>query len=164
MVVVHPRKRRLSSIGKTRAVSNLKKVAAIDLTTFSDRERGNLTVVQVGQHIPIPIARIFYIYGIPKDCERGAHAHRGTTQVFIPIKGSLSLELRDPDETKTSTLTDPRRAIYVPPMIWARLHDFSDDAICLVLADTPYDPADYIRDWEDYVEAMSLGKGSIRST
>jgi hypothetical protein len=154
----------ISSIGQTNIVSNVEKVTSIDLTTFSEAGRGNLTVVEAGRNIPIPIVRIFYIYGIPKHCDRGAHAHKMTAQVFIAINGTFSLELRDPKQARTFTLANPHRAIYVPPMIWARLHCFSDDAVGLVLADTPYDPADYIRDWDDYVAAVSSTTGSIRKS
>jgi dTDP-4-dehydrorhamnose 3,5-epimerase-like enzyme len=144
-------------------VTNLDKVVSIDLATFSDVERGSLTVVQAETDIPIAIARIFYIYGTKRNKKRGAHAHRETTQVFIAISGSCLLELKDPNETRTFPLRDPGRAIYVPPMIWADLRDFSENAVCLVLTDTPYDPADYIRDWEEYVVAMRSQKDSIRS-
>jgi hypothetical protein len=136
------------------AVAGLQRVAWNDLATHSTPVRGSLTVIQSGQGSPFAIARIFYIYGATKDCERGAHAHYDTQQAFVAIKGSFSLELTDGDQSQTYVLEKPDRALYVPPMIWARLYDFSDDAICLVLASSLYDPADYIREWEDYLAAL----------
>lgn len=136
------------------AVAGLQRVAWNDLATHSTPVRGSLTVVQSGQGIPFAIARIFYIYGATKNCERGAHAHYDTQQAFVAIKGSFSLELTDGNQSQTYVLEKPYRALYVPPMIWARLYDFSDDAICLVLASSLYDPADYIREWEDYLAAL----------
>ena len=132
-------------------------VSGSDLTTFSTPVRGQLTVVESGKDIPFFIARIFYIYGATKDCERGAHAHRETWQSFIAIKGNFSLELTDGYLRNTYMLAEPNRVINVPPMIWARLYDFSDDAVCLVLASSLYDPVDYIRQWDDYVSLVSEG-------
>jgi dTDP-4-dehydrorhamnose 3,5-epimerase-like enzyme len=134
-------------------VSSLCKVVSIDLATFSEPARGSLTVVQSKQDIPFSIARIFYIYGSPKDCERGAHAHREAQQAFIAVAGSFSLDTTNVHHSNTYILKEPNRAVYVPPMIWARVHNFSSDAVCLVLTNTSYDPADYICDWDEYVTA-----------
>ncbi len=132
----------------------VEKAVSVELATFSEPERGSLTVVQSAQDLPFPIVRVFYVYGMPQKCERGAHAHRETEQGFIAIKGSFSLELTDTRQTKTYSLSEPDHAVYVPAMIWARMHDFSEDAVCLVLASSLYDPADYIRDWDEYVSAV----------
>jgi dTDP-4-dehydrorhamnose 3,5-epimerase-like enzyme len=137
-----------------KASTGLEKVASIELTTFSEANRGHLTVLQAERDVPFAIARIFYIYGLPKDSVRGSHAHRQTEQAFIAIKGSLLLELSDGRQTKTHRLSGPDRVVYVPPMIWARLHGFSDGAVCLVLASSSYDASDYIRDWDQYVSLI----------
>ena len=138
----------------SKAVANLNKVMTINLVTLSDLARGNLTVVQSKQDIPFSIARIFYIYGVPKECERGGHAHRETEQVFIAISGNFSLEVTDSRLSKSYLMKEPNRAVHVPPMIWARVCNFSDGAICLVLTNASYDPADYIREWDEYVSAI----------
>ena len=147
----------ISDNTQTEHVSRLEKVAALDFTTHSEAERGLLTVLQFKQNLPFSIARIFYIYGTPKDTERGSHAHRETAQVLIAVSGSFSLDVSDGQQTKTYELDNPARGVHVPTMIWARMYNFSEDAVCLVLASTPYDPADYIRDWEEYVSAIGPG-------
>ena len=126
-------------------------VTGRDLNTFSTPVRGKLTVVESGKDIPFQIVRIFYIYGATTDCERGAHAHRATWQSFIAVSGSFVLELTDGHFQNTYLLENASRVINVPPMIWARLCGFSKDAVCLVLASSLYDSADYIREWEDYL-------------
>lgn len=138
------------------ALAGMQRVAWADLATYSTPVRGSLTVVQSGQGIPFAIARIFYIYGATRDCERGAHAHYDTQQAFVAIRGHFSLELTDGHSTQTYSLDRPDHVLYVPPMIWARLYDFSDDAVCLVLASSLYDPTDYIREWDDYLIALGL--------
>jgi dTDP-4-dehydrorhamnose 3,5-epimerase-like enzyme len=144
----------LSNTRDTKVGTNLNKLKTINLVTFSDPERGNLTVVQSKQDIPFSIARIFYIYGIPNECERGGHAHREAEQVLIAISGSFSLEVTDARQSKSYAMKEPTFAVYVPPMIWTRVCTFSDDAVCLVLTNTSYDPDDYIRDWDEYVSAI----------
>src|SRR5713226_1883573 len=110
----------LANSRAAKVVADLNKVAWIDLTTFSEPTRGNLTVVQSKQDIPFSIARIFYIYGSLKECERGAHAHREAEQVFIAISGSFSLDVTNVHHSKTYRLKEPNRAVYFPPMIWTR--------------------------------------------
>jgi len=133
---------------------HLEKVAAIDLASFSEPARGSLTVVESQQHIPFSIARIFYMYGVPYGCARGGHAHRETEQAFIAVSGGFSLEVSNADQRKIFAMTEPRRAVYVPPLFWAQVYNFSRDAVCLVLTSAPYDPADYIRDWNEYLAAV----------
>jgi hypothetical protein len=139
----------------TTGASNLDRVAWTELDTYATPVRGSLTVVESGHGIPFVMRRIFYIYGATKNCERGAHAHRESCQGFIAIKGSFSLDLTDSHQSSTYELSEPNRALYVPPMIWARVYEFSHDAVCLVLADSLYDPADYIREWDEYVTLIA---------
>ena len=126
-------------------------MTSISLPTYSEAARGSLTVAESGGAIPFPIARIFYIYGLNEDYERGAHAHRKSEQVFIAISGSFSLTVTNADETKIYMMKEPNFAVYVPPMIWARIHDFSQGAVCLVLTNTAYNASDYIRDWREFM-------------
>jgi hypothetical protein len=139
-------------------VNNLEKVVSINLPTYPEPARGALTVVESGQSIPFSIARIFYMYGLRNDCERGAHAHRESEQAFIAVAGSFSLSVTNTHQTKTYVMKEPNRAVYVPPMVWTRVYNFSNDAVCLVLTNSPYSAADYIRDWNEFV--LAVGKES----
>lgn len=145
-------------LAHTVAVAGMQRVAWASLATFSTPVRGSLTVVQSGQGIPFAIARIFYIYGATPNCERGGHAHYDTQQAFVAMRGHFSLELTDGGQTQKYKLDRPDRLLYVPPMIWARLYDFSDDAVCLVLASSLYDASDYIREWDDYLTALGRNR------
>lgn len=112
-------------------------------------QRGTLTIVG-HDDIPFSVARLFYVRNVPAGLERGGHAHRVTEQFLIAISGAFSLDLTDGKRTRSFRLEDPDRGIYVPPMIWDRLYDFTPDGLCLVLASTQYAEADYIRRWEDF--------------
>jgi len=92
---------------------------------------------------------------VPSGIERGGHAHRVTEQFVLPVSGSFKLDLTDGKTINQYTMDDSSRGIYVPPMVWDRLYDFSADAVCLVLASTQYAESDYIRNWEDYLGAMA---------
>src|SRR5690348_1236196 len=117
----------------------------IDLPRHAD-ERGVLTSLAV---IPFEVRNVFFIHGVVS--ERGGHAHRKTHQLIVPVSGSLAICASDGCDSAEYALADPNRALYVPPMHWLRLYDFTPSAVCLVLTDAPYDDADYVRDWDDFV-------------
>ncbi|GAC1663998.1 MAG: FdtA/QdtA family cupin domain-containing protein [Candidatus Acidiferrum sp.] len=137
----------------TRVQSGFNQVAELEFATHSETLRGHLTVLQYKQNIPFPIARLFYIHGTPTGCARGAHAHYDTEQLLIAIAGTFLLEVTDGHESKTFTMCNAAKGVYIPAMTWVAMHDFSPGTVCLVLASTVYDPKDYIRDWEIYVAA-----------
>lgn len=122
----------------------------IELPRKTDR-RGTLTIVG-HDDIPFSIARIFYAHHVPPGIERGGHAHRVTEQFVIAIAGKFSLDLTDGRAKKSFRLESPDRGVYIPPMIWDRLYDFSDDGVCMVLASTQYAESDYLRDWNEFLK------------
>ena len=112
----------------------------IDLTTFTDA-RGNLTVVEQG--IPFSIRRIFYIYGVD-DSLRGGHRHKTTVQAAICIQGSCRIRNNDGTGEVTFLLDKPNACLVLQPGDWHVMDQFSENAILMVLASTPFDPEDYI--------------------
>ena len=133
-------------------LARLRRVRTIALPTFVD-DRGVLTAVEGGEHIPFEVRRIFYLYGIKPPFERGGHAHPNTEQLLIAVAGRLRVDLSDGVESRTIALESPASGLYVPELIWARLYDFSTDAVCLAAASTHYDNATVIRDWDAYLRA-----------
>ena len=131
---------------------DLDAVRWIDLPSSIDA-RGILTSVEGGIDIPFDIRRVFYMHHINTD--RGDHAHKETEQVIIAAAGSFEMDLSDGTDTQTYFLDDPMRGVYTPPMVFIKLHDFSPDAVCMVLASTHYDIAKSIRTWEEYLEAIA---------
>jgi dTDP-4-dehydrorhamnose 3,5-epimerase-like enzyme len=121
----------------------------INLPKISDK-RGNLSVVEQNKHIPFDIQRIFYLYDIATGESRGGHAHKDCHQFLIALNGSFDVLLDDGTTKKTIALTEPHQGLHIPPMIWAEELNFSQGAICLVLASLPYDEGDYIRSYPDF--------------
>ena len=116
-----------------------------------ENDRGNLTVVQSLETVPFDIKRVFYLYDIPGGEARGAHAHKECHQFLVAASGSFEVVLDDGRAKRTVYLNRPFKGLHIPPGIWAAEQEFSSGAVCLVLASEPYDEADYIRDYEDYL-------------
>ena len=112
----------------------------IHLKTFSD-PRGKLTVIQ--QVLPFEIKRVFYIYGVD-DSVRGKHRHHRTVQAAVCIHGSCTISNNDGEKRETFVLDAPEKCLILEPRDWHYMHDFTADAMLLVLASTHFDPADYI--------------------
>lgn len=112
----------------------------INLTTFTDK-RGNLTVIE--KVIPFDIKRIFYIYGVD-DSSRGGHRHHKTIQAAVCIKGSCVISNNDGKEKHDFVLDHPGKCIILGTNDWHTMHNFSEDAILMVLASETFNPDDYI--------------------
>jgi dTDP-4-dehydrorhamnose 3,5-epimerase-like enzyme len=122
------------------------------LPKFSD-ERGDLTVIEGLQNVPFDIKRIFYIHDAPFDTERGSHAHKKCEQFIIAISGTFVVEVvKDEKNYARMTLNAPNFGIYIKPMTWTTLTNFSSDAICLVLASENYSKEDYINDYDLFLK------------
>lgn len=126
-----------------------------DLQCMKD-SRGNLAVVESQIGIPFDIKRIYYIYDVPSGSSRAAHAHKNLHQLFIALSGSFKITLNDSFSEWSLVLSNPSKALYVPPMLWRDLTDFSSNAVTLVLASSLYDESDYIRDFDNFCKIKSL--------
>ena len=116
----------------------------------SDR-KGNLTVVGNGIDVPFDVKRVYYLYDMPGGESRGGHAHKALFQLILAVSGSFSVTLDDGTDKKTFVLNRPYQGLLVVPGIWRTLDDFSSGAVCLVLASEKYDEADYLRDYEEFL-------------
>ena len=121
----------------------------IELPRVND-VRGSLSFIESNTHIPFNIARIYYLYSVPDTKVRGAHAHKQLQQLIIPISGSFDIQVDDGVSKTKFHLNRPNQGLYICPMIWRDLSNFTADAVCLVLASEKYDESDYIRDYADF--------------
>lgn len=119
-------------------------------------QRGQMVVVEGMQDVPFEIKRIFYIYGSDKDVIRGQHANRKSEFVLINVAGKSKVKVLDGKGNEVVfSLNRPHTGIYLPTMVWKDMYDFSDDSVLLVLASEHYDPAEYIRDYDEYVKEVN---------
>lgn len=112
--------------------------------------QGNLTFIEAEDHVPFPIARVYYLYDVPEGAVRGGHAHRALEQLIVPIAGSFDVVVDDGSERRRIVLDQPRVGLYMPRMIWRELENFSAGSFCVVLASTHYEEADYYRDYDEF--------------
>lgn len=117
-----------------------------DLPRIND-PRGNLTFVEANRHVPFDIRRVYYLYDVPGGAERGGHAHKALHQLLIAMSGSFDVHLDDGHTRKTVHLNRSYHGLYVCPMIWREIDNFSSGAVCMVLASEYYDELDYYRDY-----------------
>lgn len=115
--------------------------------------RGNLSFIEGGQHIPFDIKRVYYLYDVPGGSNRGSHAHKDLHQFIVAMSGSFDVVLDDGQEKKRFHLNRSYCGLYVCPMMWRDLDNFSSGAVCMVLASEHYDETDYIRDYEQFITA-----------
>ena len=125
----------------------------IELPKFTD-VRGNLTFVESWNHIPFEIKRTYYLYDIPAGSTRAAHGHKALHQLMIAVSGSFDVILDDGNEKITFHLNRPDVGLYISPMIWRDLNNFSSNAVCVVLASEFYDESDYYRKYTDFISAV----------
>jgi len=134
------------------SISNCK---IIDLPKIHD-PRGNLTFIEGGNHVPFSIERVYYLYDVPGGSERGGHAHKALSQLIIAMSGSFDVILDDGYSKKRFHLNRSYYGLYVCPMMWRELDNFSSGSVCMVLASNKYDEEDYYRDYNQFLSARGI--------
>jgi len=128
----------------------------IELPKISD-PRGNLTFIEGGVHAPFDIRRVYYLYDVPGGAERGGHAHKALEQLIIAMSGSFDVLLDDGTQRKRFHLNRSYFGLYVGPMTWRELDNFSSGSVSMVLASTRYEEHDYIRDYDTFLHTVRQG-------
>lgn len=131
---------------------SIDKCQIIELPRIQD-PRGNLTAIEGGIHVPFDIKRVYYLYDVPGGSERGGHAHKTMSQLLVAMSGSFDILLDDGKEKKRVHLNRSYNGLYIAPMVWRELDNFSSGAVCMAVASTYYDEADYYRDYVHFMRA-----------
>jgi WxcM-like, C-terminal len=129
---------------------NIDRCVIVDLPKITD-PRGNLTFVEAGNQVPFEIQRVYYLYDVPGGAERGGHAHKDLHQLIIAMSGSFDVVLDDGANKKRVHLSRSYYGLYVCPMIWRELDNFSSGSVCVVIASNRYDESDYYREYSDFM-------------
>jgi len=128
---------------------NLEKCKIIELPRIEDH-RGNLTYIESERHIPFEIKRTYYLYDVPGGASRAAHGHKILHQLMVAMSGSFDVTLDDGNNVKKFHLNRSYFGLYIPPMMWRNLDNFSSGAVCMVIASDYYDEEEYIRNYDDF--------------
>ena len=148
---------RADSLNESLSLNDVKKYnvedcGIIELDRHHSQRKGDISVVENGKEVPFDVKRIYYLYDVPGGADRGGHAHKALYQLIIAASGSFTVTLDDGANKKAFTLNRPYHGLLVKPGIWRTLTDFSSGSVCLVLASELYDAADYIRDYDEFLE------------
>lgn len=135
----------------------MKKPQIIELPKFLDT-RGNLSFVQNHTHIPFEIKRTYWLYDVPGGENRGGHAYKETMEFVIALSGSFDVIVDDGNEKKTFHMNRSYYGLYIPKGMWREIANFSTNSLALEFASTEYDPADYIRDYNEFLKLKEDGK------
>lgn len=122
----------------------------INLPVVHDR-RGNLTYIESNNHIPFNMQRVYYLYDVPGGSERGGHAHKKLEQLIIAMSGSFDVSLDDGNDTKKIHLNRSYQGLYVCPMIWREIDNFSSGSVCMVIASSFFNESDYYRNYSEFL-------------
>ncbi len=115
--------------------------------------QGNLTFIEGNSHVPFDIRRVYYLYDVPGGAIRGGHAHKDLHQLIVAMSGSFDIVIDDGNEKRRFHLNRSYQGLYICPMIWRELDNFSSGSVCMVLASNLYDEDDYYRDYDSFMKA-----------
>lgn len=125
----------------------------IELPNLGDH-RGSLVVAEANRDIPFNIQRLYYIFGAQPDVPRGFHAHKELQQIAFCIQGSCKMLMDNGKEKLEVLIGQSNKGLFIPPMVWHEMHDFSKDCILLVLASDYYEESDYIRNYDQFLKEL----------
>jgi dTDP-4-dehydrorhamnose 3,5-epimerase-like enzyme len=131
----------------------IKDCKLINLPKIED-PRGNLTFIENNRHIPFDIKRVYYLYDVPGGALRAGHAHKTLHQFLIAMSGSFDVTVDDGRHKLKFHLNRSYYGLYIPPMVWREIDNFSSGSVCLALASDFFDEADYYRQYPDFKKAI----------
>ncbi len=151
--------RTCSSLAKGQAVTVAPKTLGTVLNFMvAGDDRGSLTALESNKNVPFEIRRVYYIFGTRPGVVRGLHAHRALQQIAVCVSGACTMVLDDGHQRVSVRLDAPMKGVYIGPLMWREMHDFTSDCVLLVLADRLYDANDYVRDY-DYFKQLVNQRG-----
>jgi len=118
-------------------------------------ERGNLSFLEEGIHIPFEIKRSYWIYDVPGGEIRGGHSYKVNQEIIIALSGSFDVVLNNGSSEKIVSLNRSYYGLYVPAGIWRHMENFSTNSLAFIVASTEYSENDYERDLNQYREEIA---------
>lgn len=129
----------------------------IELPRIAD-PRGNLTAIEAQRDVTFQIKRVYYLYDVPGGATRAGHGHKTLQQLIIAMSGSFDVLLDDGTNQEKYHLNRSYYGLYVAPMMWREINNFSSGSVCMVLASDHYDELDYYREYGEFLRATANTK------
>ena len=130
-------------------MTTLDDVKKFTLKTFTEPD-GKLTPIELDKDIPFEVKRMFYVYDVHDQNDRGKHSHHKTKQILIAVNGGVTVICDDGKKRRNYILNEPNKALYIPEMIWDEQVYRNESSVLLVLSNTNYDTSDYIEDYDEF--------------
>ncbi|MDF2803947.1 MAG: fdtA [Anaerocolumna sp.] len=131
----------------------MKSFETYNFNKIGNLEIGYLTALEEKKDgVPFQIKRVYYIYNVPNQVNRGFHAHKELKQILICLSGSVEIRVEKGDITENFKLNDPTKGLFINALVWREMYNFSNDAVLLVLASDIYKEDDYIRDYQEFLK------------
>lgn len=121
-------------------------------------ERGGLIALEEEKNLPFKIRRVYYLIDTKPGVKRGFHAHKELRQLAVAVRGECTFLLDDGSCRREIKLHDPAQGLLLTGLVWREMFDFSEDCVLMVLADQLYDEADYIRNYDEFINIVNLQK------
>ena len=136
---------------------SLEQCRSVELPRVTD-PRGNLTFIEGGRHVPFDVRRVYYLYDVPGGATRAGHGHKALHQLMIAMSGSFDVLLDDGRGKRKYHLNRSYYGLYICPMIWRDIDNFSSGSVCMVLASDFFDESDYYREYADFLDAVKAAQ------
>ena len=130
-------------------MTTLVDVKKFTLKTFTEPD-GKLIPIELDKDIPFEVKRMFYVYDVHDQNDRGKHSHHKTKQILIAVNGGVTVICDDGKKRRNYVLNEPNKALLIPEMIWDEQVYHSESSVLLVLSNTNYDVNDYIEDYDEF--------------
>jgi hypothetical protein len=146
----------LGSEDTARLLSGLRNCGALELQHVDGGADGSLTIAEHGRTLPFDFRRMFYITGVSdRAVVRGKHAHKTLQQAIFAAQGWFMLDVDDGKQKASVLLDRPQAGVYLGPLLWHEMREFSPNCVAVVFAAAPYDESDYIRDYGEFLKLTS---------
>ena len=130
-------------------MTTLDDVKKFTLKTLTEPD-GKLIPIELDKDIPFEVKRMFYVYDVHDQNDRGKHSHHKTKQILIAVNGGVTVICDDGKKRRNYVLNEPNKALLIPEMIWDEQVYHSESSVLLVLSNTNYDVNDYIEDYDEF--------------
>ena len=109
---------------------------------------GSLGVIEFAD-TPFQPQRFFWLSGIDPDTTRASHAHRKCHQLLMCLAGEMTASITTAAGEKRDFRLRLGDMVHLEPLMWLDLTHFTTDGVLGVMASEPYDPGEYINDFEE---------------
>ncbi len=128
----------------------------IKINTIPTDGSGSLSFFEANRDIPFEIKRIYFISNVPEGKKRGFHAHKTLKQLLFCPYGEIIISLDNGNDKQDILLNDPSIGILIDEPLWREMHWLKESSALCVAASDYYDPNDYIRDYNEYLNYINL--------